>query len=130
MELRPVTPEDYPFLYDLLKEKTPEQNISHREMPTYEEHCAFNDQKPYAEDYVILCDGQRVGRAYLTKQREVGIHVTKDYQGQGVASWALDQLLAKGEPLLANIAPQNVHSQSFFAHKGFRLIQYTYRWEP
>lgn len=129
MLLRVVQPDDYIFLFDLLKEKTPEQNISHKEMPTWEQHCAFNDARPYKEDYIIEVDGHDAGRVYLTKQNEVGIHIAHQFRGQKLASRAIKQLIEwhKGETLYANVAPRNQASMSLFTSLGFTLIQHTYR---
>lgn len=140
ISVRPVNGSDYPFLYDLLKEKTPEQNISHKEMPTYEQHVAFNDAHPYAHDWIIQVDPDmfipgvtrvapyKAGRIYLTKQDEVGIHIKREYAGQGIGGQALELLITMtNRPLLANIAPSNLPSQGFFVKHGFHLVQYTYR---
>lgn len=129
MALRPVTREDYQFLYELLKEKTPEQNISHKEMPTYEQHVAFNDAKPYKEDYVIDIDGNPAGRIYLTNRNEVGIHIKESFRHTGLAQKALSVLIGlhPGEAIYANIAPGNHRSKRFFTNMGFRLIQETYK---
>ena len=128
VNLRPVIPADYPFLYDLLKEKRPEQNISHTHLPTYEEHVAFNDAQPYGEDYIVTVDGKSVGRVYITRQNEVGIHIKGVHASKGYGGEALELIIrASKRPLLANIAPHNVPSQKFFEKHGFSLIQYTYR---
>jgi len=127
--LRQVTPADYQFLYLLLQEKTPEQNISHKEMPTYEAHVAFNDAIPYAEDYIILQDEERVGRIYFTRNREVGIHILSTAQGKGIGGTALRSLMVKVKaPVYANISPLNTKSQEFFKGEGFDLVQLTYKW--
>ena len=128
--MRTVTREDYLFLYDLLKEKEPEQNISHTHLPTYEEHVAFNEAIPYQEDYIILTEnGESAGRIYLTRQMEVGIHIAKPFRGSGIAQKALTELISKhpGEAIYANIAPLNIRSKVFFKSMGFRLIQETYK---
>lgn len=144
VKLRPVTPSDYPFLYELMKEKKPEQNISHKEMPTYEQHVAFNNSKPYGEDYIITItksvmvpigigivatDTQvPVGRIYLTDRDEVGIHIKEEYASKGYGGEALELILRSAKrPLLANIAPSNTASQAFFTKHGFSLVQHTYR---
>lgn len=142
ISVRPVNGSDYPFLYDLLKEKTPEQNISHKEMPTYEQHVAFNDAHPYAHDWIIQADSgvfipgitnvapYKVGRIYLTNQNEVGIHIKKEYHGMGYGGQALEMVLRSTKrPVYANISPNNAPSQRFFKNHGFSLIQYTYRLE-
>lgn len=138
VKIRPVTPDDYPFLYELLKQKRPEQNISHKKMPTWEHHVAFNEARPYLEDYIIEDDGVPVGRVYVAPMveagqtfHEVGIHVADSHVRRGIGSIALLQLLhGRKQSLLANVSPQNTASQEFFQRHGFRPLQYTYIWEP
>ena len=60
------------LLYDLLSERTPEESISHKSMPTYPEHEKFVQSNPYFAWYLIDVDGQFVGSIYLSKQREIG----------------------------------------------------------
>lgn len=124
LTLRPVQESDYPFLYELLKEKTADQNISHQEMPTYEQHCTFNNARPYQEDYII---GDNWGRVYLTHQNEIGIHIHKDHRRKGLASQTLDLFIQRGIPLYANISPHNAPSIKLFTSKGFSLLQHTYK---
>lgn len=128
MELKRMTREDYPFLFELLKEKTPEQNISFV-MPTWEEHVAFNDKHLDAEEYIIWEDGERAGRVYLTSRDEIGIHVSQKFRGRGLASQAIGHFL-KDKPILANINPLNTPSIKLFEKKGFKLLQHTYKWTP
>ncbi len=47
MKYDPVVLKDAQFLYDLLFERPSYANISHKEMPTYDAHCAFIKSKPY-----------------------------------------------------------------------------------
>ena len=41
MKLKKVSEEDVDFLYDMLKERDPIENILHKEIPKYEEHVKF-----------------------------------------------------------------------------------------
>lgn len=128
MKLTPVSKRHYKFLYELLKEKEQYQNISHKEMPTWEEHVEFNDLRPYKLDMIIL-DGEPIGRVYLTKANEIGIHIKKGHRGAGVGGEVVDKFLKMCEgDVFANISPKNKGSQKFFKRKGFKLIQYTYKW--
>lgn len=137
MNLRPVTREDYHFLYELLKQKKAEQNISHKEMPTWEQHVAFNEKKPYLRDWIVEVDGQPVGRVYIAPTAwvtdlpaEIGIHIADGYHGRGIGKAALQEAMRLwGKPLMANVAPDNVRSKLFFRGQGYRLIQLTYLWE-
>lgn len=120
-----------PLLYELLKERPPEASISHRVMPTFEQHRQFVTRRPY-EAWYLLSDDERagalVGSIYLTKQREVGVFIFKAWQQMGYAARAV-AMLQERHPgrLLANVAPGNEHSHHLFERKlGGKLIQLTY----
>lgn len=117
------------FLYELLEERLtePATNISHRGMPSWDEHLRFIRSHAYRAWYLIEADGKAVGAIYLTVKREVGIHLKKDARGKGYGSEAMRQFrrLWPG-PLLANINPANTGSTAFFKSLGARLIQNTY----
>lgn len=128
MKLRPVTEADGVFLYALLKERPAYANISHREMPTIEEHMRFLNSQPYAAWYVIEDDAGDVGAVYLTKHDEVGAFVWSSLRGRGIGHWAVEELLRlhPRKRVLANISPLNTGSQRFFQSLGFELRQLTY----
>lgn len=137
------------ILYDLLIERTPEQSISHKEMPSYEQHQAFVRSQPYLAWYlieeaeIIYRDGASpyaagiesgpvsyVGSVYLTRLREVGIFVFEQYKHSGYGTKALAEIrrLHPGR-ILANINPTNTESRLFFQKHGAKLIQLTYELE-
>ena len=114
-------------LYDLLKERTPQQSVSHKAMPTFEEHSQFLRSIPYFAWYIIRVDGTPIGAIYLTRRREVGIFIFTENQGKGYAGRALNELRARHPgPMLANINPANARSLAFFSKMGARLIQHTF----
>lgn len=119
-------PEAEKVLFDLLLERTPEQSISHRKMPTYEEHQAFVRSKPYQVWYLIL-DTTFVGATYLTRQREIGLFIFKEHHGKGFGGAVLAEMRRRHGEILANISPYNTASQEFFSKHGGKLIQLTYR---
>jgi len=123
-----VNRSDYRFLYELLKNRDPRANISHRKMPTYQEHIKFIKSKPYKAWYVIYNGTAKAGSVYLSKQDEVGIFLRKTQQGKNVGQRALELLMQKNPQrrYLANINPKNSKSIKFFKSNNFRLIQYTY----
>ena len=119
------------FLYWMLKEREPVANISHRSMPTGEEHAAFVNSKPYEAWYIIegsFYEDTPLGNCYLTRQNEIGVHIIRSAQGQGYGRLAIKELMMMHGPrrYLANIAPANMHSQSLFIRMGFRPIQMTF----
>ena len=128
MILRPIEKSDYKMLFNILQERTPEQSISHKEMPTWDEHVAFIESDPYLFWYAIENENGPVGSVYITPAREVGIFLFKAVQGEGYAGEALSVVM-KMHPgkVLANINPANHASKRFFQRMGFRQIQET--WE-
>ena len=126
--MKEVDEKDVQFLYNLLEERKPITYISHKKMPTYEEHVNFVKSSPYSKWYIIEVDGERAGSIYLTKQNEIGIFLNEGLQEKGIGSNALNVLIGKNPDLryLANINPENKKSIKFFKKLGFTLIQYTY----
>lgn len=120
-------------LYQVLKERLPHQSISHKEMPTWEQHLAFVASRPYLHWYEVQADHPAgggltsVGTIYLTKQREIGIGILTEYRGLGFAREAIHMLLEMHPGrALANINPGNEASIKLFAGLGFKHIQDTY----
>lgn len=128
MNLIPISEIDtgIDILYQLLKERTPDQSISHKKMPTLAEHISFIDSDPYLAWYFVEVD-EIVGTIYITRQREVGISIFKHQQGKGYGKEAV-KMLRNIHPgrLLANISPLNDKSIDFFKGLGAKLIQFTY----
>ena len=92
ISLKSVTNFDVKFLFDLLKERDPRVNISHRKMPTYSQHTKFIKSKPYSKWYIILKSKQKIGSIYLSKNDEIGIFLSKKFQGKNVGNFALNEL--------------------------------------
>ena len=128
-----VEEKDYPFLYELLKERNSSINISHKELPSYEEHVKFCKNGPYPCRYICYtAEKEAVGTAYITFRSEIGIFVKKEYQGKGLGRSILKQLLLKHHNdfpngLFANFNPMNERSKRLFRAFGFKHIQDTYR---
>jgi len=136
--LRNVTTDDLYFLYEMLKERPAIASISHKVVPTFEEHCLFVNSRPYKKWYIIWHvrsdEGTPsgmvpVGNIYLTDRYEIGIFVRPEWQGCGIGTMAIRMLMAEdpGARYLANIATGNAKSKNLFCTVlGFRLIQETY----
>lgn len=126
--LNPVKKTDHIFLYELLSQRKSLVNISHKRMPTWEEHVKFVKSKPYAKWYIIELEKKKIGTILLTFQNEIGIFIKKGIQHKGIGTRALKMLIAENTNLryLANVSPKNKESEQFFKKNGFKLIQYTY----
>lgn len=118
-------------LWNLLEERDPAANISHKAMPTGEEHLDFVTHHPYKAWFLIKLKGEWVGAAYVTRPsilspQAVGLAIFKEYQRKGLGRWAVGEMRRRFPgPMLANIAPTNPASQAFFESLGFVHIQNT-----
>jgi RimJ/RimL family protein N-acetyltransferase len=130
--LKLVSKSDYRFLYDLLKERDSRVNISHKKMPTYNEHLKFIKSKPYTKWYIVKWGTQKIASIYLTSQNEIGIFIKKTHQNKHLGGIIMSQLIQKNprERYLANVSPKNKISENFFKSYGFKFIQKTYELTP
>ena len=128
IKLKPVTKNDVLFLYDLLKIRDPLANISHKKMPSYDEHTNFILSNPYTIWYIIEYEGKKTGSIYLSKQDEIGISLVDNSLYDKIGK-SIIKLLFKNNPrkrYLAKVSPQNKKLQNFFVNNGFRGLEYTY----
>lgn len=137
-----VNPQYIKFLYDLLAERPPEAHISHREMPSFEQHTAFVLGKPYRAWFLIEAMWQTlapalVGALNVTQWNEIGIFIKRDFWRRGFAAQAIAQLQLQLQPLptvhsvregrwLANVAPENEASHALFKALGAKAVSITY----
>ena len=128
IDLKQVIKTDYRFLYQILKEREMDTNISHKKMPTYNEHIDFVQSKPYSKWYIIYFGRRKVGSVYISKQNEIGIFIKKKFLKNGIGTKVLKIILEKNpkKRFLANINPKNKKSIKFFKKNGFKLLQKTY----
>ena len=128
MVLKPVTIDDAKFLFDLLKQREGIVNISHKSLPTWEEHVEFIKNNTYQSWDIIWVDNVRIGNIYLTDRDEIGIFLDKKSQSNGYGSIAINEFMKKNgkKRYLANINPTNYKSIQFFGKHGFIHIQNTY----
>lgn len=118
------------YLYALMTEREAHVNISHRAMPTAEQHLAFVRSRPYRAWYLCHVKHRVVGAIYLSKQGEIGIFIFKAHRGHGYGKQAVKALMDKHPGnFLANINPANEASIKFFEKLGFRPMQVTYEKE-
>ena len=128
MKLKLVTEKDALFLYELLKTRDSLANISHKKVPSYDEHVNFILSNPYTAWYIIEYEEEKIGSAYLSKQDEIGIFLTDDSLYDKIGKSVIN-LLIKNNPrkrYLANVSPQNKKLQNFFVNNGFTGLEYTY----
>lgn len=137
IELRTIYPVNeaiLKFLYDLLAEREDHINISHKAMPSWDDHVNFVCGMPYRYWWRIEAELYppslltTIGAAYLSRQNEIGIFIKKQHQGKGYGKEAVKKIVEMfpGERLLANVSPGNERSHKLFQELGFKEIQKTY----
>lgn len=116
-------------LYELLAERKPHENISHRKLPSLEDHTKFVESKPYKEWYLVQNNKYDVvGSVYLTDKNEIGVFIFDKHKGNQYGSAAIRGILDNhpGKTFYANINPMNEQSIHTFKKFGFTLVQCTY----
>lgn len=139
-----VKPMAAEYLYGLLKERSsePSINISHQEMPSFAQHLAFIERRPYRFWYLLQPDtgpaaGNWVGTISASTHNEIGVGIARAHRNHGYGRVAIAAFVEKFRPLpevpsarvgrwIANINPANAHSKHVFTQLGFELKQETY----
>ena len=131
IKLKTANSEELKFLYELLKQREPEQNISHRKMPNYNQHVKFVKSKPYAFWYIVIENGERIGSVYLTDLDEVGISFVKRKKGKGLEEEVLKIIMKKHsrKRFFVNISPKNKEFEIIVKKYGFKMVQKTYEFK-
>ena len=143
-------PEWAGVLYDLLRIRTEQDqhaNISHQCMPTWDQHVAFMDRKPYYLWFIILTGepdtailDRPIGAISVTTRNEIGIMLHPTHRRRGHARQAIEHLIQIYPPLpaipgerpgtfVANISPSNKTSIKLFTGLGAVHIQNTYQFQ-
>lgn len=132
------------FLWTLLVDRPTKANISHRRMPTWEEHLAFVASKPYRAWFIINAAprgfDQPVGAIYATRRNEIGIAILSPFHRLGLAREAITRFVKDVPPLpaipaertgyyVAHVSPENEGSHALFEGLGCTLASLTYRFQ-
>lgn len=139
MKLVPVDGnyEAHLVLYQLLQERPRESWVTHKSMPTFEEHQRFVRSGPFLWWYVIEVGGGYIGAIEATDRNKVGVYILRKFRRKGYGGKALRLFFDTHKPLpaipairnghwLANIAVLNEDSKAFFRKMGFSPLQETW----
>ena len=63
--IKKVEDEDIEFLYEMLKERDSRINVSHKELPTFQQHKKFVKSKPCDGWYIIMAQEKKVGHIQI-----------------------------------------------------------------
>lgn len=121
------------ILYQLLKCK--KHNISHTDLPIYEEHRNFVLKHPYRVWYLIKCNSEDIGSVYLQKDNSIGLFLLKP--SDDAVKKVLRFILNNYKPLtprksirskdfFINVAPNNKELANALEQCSSRIIQVSY----
>lgn len=122
-------------LFECLQKRPSAHSISHRALPTFDEHCRFVDSRPYRFWYLIESDGDYIGSVYVTEMNDIGLFMTPGNTPK--APEAIKQVLSTHRPLPAirskrieafsiNVNPGNLDLIQSVEATGGRHVQNTY----
>ncbi|MFK8082837.1 MAG: hypothetical protein AB8B97_21365 [Granulosicoccus sp.] len=136
VKLRPVTTfnDDIDLLFCLLNKR--QFGISHRRMPSFDEHRAFVTSHPYRAWYFVENSQLTVGSVYLLESNHIGVNVLAGYAS--CINPAIKLLCALHQPLPPissvrggkfeiNAAPADVDLIKELEGSGAVMIQKTYQ---
>jgi RimJ/RimL family protein N-acetyltransferase len=146
MKLIPVDPENkahIELLYELLKARPAKANISHKKMPTLEQHERFVKKHPYHDWCLIEIGGaewdatpqQLIGSTFISKPAqpsvvgdELHVELFQGYNGYAYGEHALKLMIQKHprSRFVANTSLTNYVSMALFAKLGFVECQRTF----
>ncbi len=137
-----TTNEAVDVLWKLLVERSEEDdksiNISHRKLPSREDHEKYIVSHIYYVWNLVSDEGRWVGYISITQKNEIGIVLFISERGKGYGKRIIQKLLDETQPLpekkgertgyfIANINPLNKRSIKLFEGLGFSHIQNTYK---
>jgi|TARA_B110000263_G_C15026591_1_gene382022 RimJ/RimL family protein N-acetyltransferase len=127
LKFRLINKSDLKFLFNHLKERDPRENISHKKMPTYDEHVKFVLSKPYSKWYIIFEKNKKIGSVYLTKADEIGLHLKKEYFRESMLKEILECLMKneQNKRFVFNVSPRNKKFMKFLQKNGYVISQQT-----
>ena len=121
------------FLYMLLKVR--EYSISHKEMPSFEEHSNFVQNHPYYKWFIIKIDSNLIGAIYIHKDNSIGLNILNQFEK--LIPDILSFLEKRYKPLpyiksvrsknfFLNLSPQNKRMHDLLISSGYEISQISF----
>ena len=122
------------ILFELLKSR--KYSISHKMMPTYEEHKNFVNNNPYRFWYLISKGKHPIGTIYAKEDNSIGLNIDKEYHD--FLQEILNFIQLKYEPLrekasmvpsyfYINVASNNIEMKKLLLKYNYTEIQVSYQ---
>ena len=130
IKLIQISLKHYKFLYNLLAERKPYENISHNKLPSYANHVKFIKSKPYSKWFLIEYGDKLIGSVYLSKNNEIAIWIKKSLRAHKmvIRKNVLQEIVTKfrRKKYFVNLNPINKKLVNFYKKNGFKLIYFTF----
>jgi GNAT superfamily N-acetyltransferase len=153
LAVRPATPQDEPFLYDLyfairgpefaLAPISPAQRVALIEMQFRAQMGAYAAAYPNSCYHIVLLDGRAVGRLWVSRDEDeyrlVDIALHPDVANKGLGTVLIQRLQADAQqarlPIRSTVQRFNPGSLRFHQRLGFRIVRadvmhYYMEWQP
>jgi len=121
------------FLFNLLKSRR--FGISHKSMPTFNEHKFFISNFPYFKWLIISYGGTKIGALYINQDNSVSINLLpnkikyldvtiKSFESKFLPQEPLKSLRSKN--FFFNLHPEDIMMQKTLEKNGYVLSQISY----
>ena len=123
-------------LFEILKCRDLQSNISHTKLPSYKKHKQFVNSKPYRYWFLILSSNQVIGNTYITRLNEISIKLKKksSFHYQETLNLLINNLKPlkaipskRRSSFLLNVSSKDKNLISLFSRMGLKKIQETYK---
>ena len=124
-------------LYDLLQKR--EHSISHKAVPSFEDHAAFVNTNPYRAWYLVRGSDEAVGTFYVSNENTVGINIVRSSDEKIIdklCSYIVEEYAplpeiksVRGPEFAINVAPDNAFLISALERLNKKVLQISYSLE-
>lgn len=124
-------------LYDLLLKR--EHTISHKVVPSFEEHAAFVNANPYRAWYLVLVSDEVAGTFYVSNENTVGINIARNSDEtiiDSICSYIFAEYTplpeiksVRGPAFAINVAPDNEFLINALDRLNKKVLQISYSLE-
>ena len=121
------------ILYNLLKERV--HNISHKQLPSYDEHKSFILNHPYREWFLVKNNSTYYGSIYVLDNNCIGINIDTDNMNiiKKSINWVVSEIKplpgiksVRNKDFHININPNNKKMAKLLDNLNADLIEHTY----
>lgn len=115
-----ATQKDLRFVYDIVKnwlDKHVDHSVTALRMPSFAKFTKTKTTK-----YIVKKNNTNVGFVHILPNNEIGYYVIPEFQGLGIGTWAVIQLMKKQprERYFATVNTRNIGSVKLITRLGFR----------